>query len=123
MRPSIVILQTDDAAPPSSVNLVRIEPSGIEVPVAPGSTLMKAGVRAGLKWPSVCGGQAQCGVCAVEVLESCEPLPPPSLREQQMLDRISTKPRQGGTIRLACQFAPHTTARVFKPGIRKPAAG
>ncbi|WP_158636624.1 2Fe-2S iron-sulfur cluster-binding protein [Sphingobium baderi] len=101
--------------------VVRVEPAGVDIPVPAGKALMASAQSVGIRWPNVCGGQAQCGVCAVEVLESDMPLPVPSLREQQMLDRLSVKPRHGGTMRLACQLVVPASARVSKPGVRKPA--
>ena len=84
---------------------------------------MEAAKTAGIRWPSLCGGQAQCGVCAVEVLEASAALSDPSLPERQMLARLAAKPRQGGTMRLACQLLPEGELRLLKAGIRAPAAG
>lgn len=94
---------------------------GFDLPVPPGSSLMAAGIAAGIRWPSLCGGTAQCGVCAVEVLESAAALAEPSVAERQMLGRLAARPRQGGTMRLACQWCPAAGARVLKPGVRPPA--
>lgn len=97
-----------------------MEPVGLDVPVPPGMPLMKAAQAIGVRWPNVCGGQAQCGVCTVEVTAGSPP--PPSPREQQMLDRLSIRPRFGGTLRLACQLVPEAPLSVSKPGVRRPAA-
>ena len=43
------------------MRVVRVEPAGVDIPVDDGETLMAAAVRAGYRWPTVCGGQAQCG--------------------------------------------------------------
>jgi hypothetical protein len=55
------------------------------------------------------------------VLESGAPLAEPSLAEGQMLARLAARPRQGGTMRLACQWRPQGHTRVLKPGVRPPA--
>jgi 2Fe-2S ferredoxin len=81
---------------------------------------MSAAQRLGVRWPNVCGGQAQCGVCIVEVTAGTSS--PPLPREQQMLNRTSVKARFGGTLRLACQLVPEEPLTVSKLGVRKPAA-
>jgi len=105
----------------SGSQVVRVEPAGIDLAVLPGTSLMAAAKLAGIRWPSLCGGDAQCGVCAVEVLDSAAALPEPSLAERQMLARLAARPRQGGTMRLACQWCPQAAARVLKAGVRNPA--
>lgn len=116
MRRSTAILPTDGAL---GVAVVRVEPAGIDIPLGPGEPLMAAARRIGIRWPSVCGGVAQCGVCAVEVTAG-EPAAP-ALREQQMLARLPVKPRHGGTMRLACQMTANGGIEVTKLGVRKPA--
>lgn len=109
------------SAGPGETILVRVEPAGLEFPIGgAGMSLMAAAHRAGIRWPNVCGGLAQCGVCVVEVVTADEPLPEPSLREQQMLNRAVIRPQAGGTMRLACQLALKAGARLRKPGVRKP---
>lgn len=81
---------------------------------------MAAAQRAGIRWPNVCGGQAQCGVCAVEIPGETTGVLPPSARERQMLDRLTVKPRSGGTMRLACQLIITEPMELIKPGVRKP---
>ena len=49
---------------------VRVEPSGITLDVRDGETVMAAARRAGYRWPTICGGLADCGACALEVVES-----------------------------------------------------
>lgn len=79
---------------------------------------MAAAQQAGIRWPNVCGGEAQCGVCVVEVVEGASTLPPPALRESQMLGRIVARPRHAGVLRLACQMKCAGAVRVIKPGVR-----
>lgn len=110
----------DEPCPPAQV---RIEPAKVDLTVPPGSTLMAAAQGAGIRWPSLCGGQAQCGVCAVEVLDPSTAQPDPALPERQMLARLAAKPRQGGTMRLACQLHPTGEVLLLKAGVRAPAPG
>ncbi len=102
-----------------SSSLVRIDPAGIAIAVPAGQSLMASAQQAGVRWPNVCGGLAQCGVCVVEVVEGAGTLPPPTLREQQMLDRVSARPRHEGVLRLACQLVNPGSARVVKLGVRR----
>ena len=39
--------------------VIRVEPSGIEINANPDETIMEAAIRAGYKWPTVCGGDGQ----------------------------------------------------------------
>lgn len=103
-----------------NAGLVRVEPAGFEIALAPGEPLMAAAQKAGIRWPTVCNGQAQCGLCAVEVLTAGEAVSAPQPRERQMLSRLTVKPRQGGTMRLACQFTVSGNATVLKLGVRAP---
>ena len=100
---------------------VRLEPLGLTVPVCRGQeTLMQAGRRAGLRWPTVCHGSGICSVCFVKVIETAKPLPAISNSEWQTLQRLPSA-IQGDDLRLACQLfvtAPMTVRRV---GIDPPA--
>ncbi len=101
--------------------VVHVLPAGIDIVTDPGQPLMRAAQAMGIRWPNVCNGQAQCGVCAVEVvlgdLSSC----PPTLREQQMLGRLAQKPLMAGAMRLACQLCPKSALTVQRMGVRAPA--
>jgi ferredoxin len=99
---------------------IVLEPAQYTFGAAEGEALMHAGQRAGLKWPTVCGGNAQCGVCYVELLDSEGIAAPPLLNEEQMLARLTAKPVRSGQIRLACQLRVHGNMRVYRPTIRGP---
>jgi len=119
-------LPSDPAEPPADTGesegavIVNVAPAGVDIAVPAGKSLMAAAQAAGIRWPNVCGGLAQCGVCAVEVIEPHGADPVPSLTELQMLARLAMRPRQGGTMRLACHWRPQAPARVLKPGVRAP---
>ena len=51
---------------------------------------------------SVCGGQARCSTCRVEVIGGEDHCPPPSSLERATLERIGATPG----VRLACQLRP-----------------
>jgi len=95
-------------------NRVRVEPSGIELDVHTNETVMGAATRSGFRWPTVCGGQADCGVCALEVVDAPAPLPPPSALEQARLDSLpETRRYPERHYRLACQLRPPGGAEVL----------
>jgi ferredoxin, 2Fe-2S len=84
---------------------VSIEPLGVRFPVATGENVMAAATRAGLRWPTLCRGNAQCGFCFAEIVASSHDLPPVEAREARAL-KLSPRPREAGEIRLACQLCP-----------------
>ena len=102
---------------------VRVEPSGIVLEAEPGETVMAAALRAGYRWPTVCGGHADCGVCALDVVAAPEPLAAASAEEA---DRIAQLPElrlyPDRTYRLACRIVAVDGLTVRKRGV-VPAAG
>lgn len=94
---------------------VTVKPSGIRFAAELGQTVMAAGVAAGYRWPTICGGNGECLVCHVEVLERSEHLAPPSADEA---DKVSGLGR-GPNIRLACQAAVSGDVVVLKRGVRR----
>jgi 2Fe-2S ferredoxin len=104
------------------VSVVRVEPAGVEFEVKTGESVIQAAWRAGYQWPTTCWAQAECGVCAMEIVEGVELLDPVARLEA---DRIRSLPRRGGgTRRLACQTRVVGAGRVTvrKPGVRERAA-
>ena len=104
----------------SGAALVRIQPAECEISVPSGMPLMKAALAIGIRWPNVCKGQAQCGVCAVEVVEGYLSAIEPRQRELQMLERLTQRPQHGGVMRLACQLQAAGPITVIKLGVRAP---
>lgn len=100
---------------------VRVEPAGLGVTARPGETVMAAAERAGLRWPTVCGGQAECGVCALEVLEAALP---PAAPVGDELDRLATLPERrrhpDRAYRLACRLVAVDGLVVRKQGVVRP---
>ena len=92
---------------------VRVEPSGAVIDVADGETLMAAAHRGGYRWPTVCGGLAQCGVCVVDVVARPDGgLPDPDELEASRLATVPERQlRPDAELRLACQL------RVGGPGL------
>jgi ferredoxin, 2Fe-2S len=102
------------------VVVVRVEPAGIDVAVDDGETLMAAAVRAGYRWPTVCGGQAECGVCVLEVVTPVDLDPPAPLEAARLATVPERALRPDATWRLACQLRVGPPGLVvFKRGVRR----
>jgi 2Fe-2S ferredoxin len=109
------------SAPPSTVSQdghVSVEPGGARFDVRPGESVIQAAWRAGYQWPTTCWGQAECGVCAMEILEGREFLVAPDKVEEARLRSLPR--RDGGNRRLACQtrVVGGGSLTVRKPGVR-----
>ena len=82
-------------------------PSQAEGSARPGETLLALAVRLGVKLRHVCGGNANCTTCRVQVQEGAEGLSPVGEKEQR---RLPDSRLEAGW-RLACQ------ARVLGPAV------
>ena len=99
---------------------VRVEPSGITLDVREGETVMAAARRAGYRWPTICGGLADCGACALEALDGADALPPPTTVEGLRLEALVERRRHPDrTWRLACQLVPTGDLVVRKTGVTR----
>jgi len=78
--------------------VVRFEPSGVEVRVARGTSLIEAARRAGLPVASACGRAAACGRCGMRVLESRGDIQRESDRERI----VKRRNRVDAGLRLSC---------------------
>lgn len=87
---------------------VRFEPSGREVRVLRGTTLLEAARRAGLPIASACGSDGLCGRCGLEILEGGDSLGAESERELRSKLRNRVDPSR----RLACCVLLSADARV-----------
>jgi len=99
---------------------VRVEPSGITLELHDGETVMAGARRVGYRWPTICGGLADCGACALEVLEGGAALPTPTTIESVRLDVLVERRRSPDRVyRLACQLAPTADVVVRKTGVTR----
>jgi 2Fe-2S ferredoxin len=103
-------------------NVVRVEPLGVELVVEDGETVMGAAVRAGYRWPNVCGGNGQCYVCRTEIISRTVEDPPLSSAEKEAVALGRLTGYGGATVRLACQVRPTGDMTLRKPGVRAPGA-
>ena len=93
---------------------ITILPSGLQIEVENGKTLLSAAIENKLCWPHTCGGKAQCGSCAYLIVQGSENLAPASRYEQRQL--IAHKGRQIALnrMRLACQTIVNGDVTVHK---------
>lgn len=81
----------------------RVEyPGGRSVSAEAGMTVLEASRLAGIPHASVCGGRGRCSTCRVRIVQGLERLPPPSVAESRVLQRVGAPPN----VRLACQLRP-----------------
>ncbi|HVW32864.1 MAG TPA: 2Fe-2S iron-sulfur cluster binding domain-containing protein [Acidimicrobiia bacterium] len=99
---------------------VRIEPLGVALSVGDAETVMRAALRAGLRWPNVCGGNGECRVCRLEILDRHAPDPPLTRAEETAAANGSLTGLGGAVVRLACQLVPPADMTVRKAGVRRP---
>jgi ferredoxin, 2Fe-2S len=94
----------------------------VVVVVRAGETLMAAAERLGIRWPTICGGLAQCTACHVLVDAGAERLGPVGAAEDAALGPLRHRyPATGATtVRLACQARPTADVTVRKLGVRPP---
>jgi ferredoxin, 2Fe-2S len=80
---------------------IRFLPSGRELRVAPGTTLLEAARRAGLPIASACGADGVCARCGVRVLAGAASLS----AEDEVEARQKRRNRVDPALRLACRAA------------------
>ncbi len=78
---------------------VRFIPSGREVEVPRGTTLLEAAIAAGLPIARSCGAEGVCAKCGLRIVAGGESLAPASESET----RIATRNRLDADLRLACR--------------------
>ncbi|MEU8900299.1 2Fe-2S iron-sulfur cluster-binding protein [Nocardia sp. NPDC048505] len=107
------------AGAPARRCVVTVRPSGVRFLAAPGQPIMAAGLAAGYRWPTICGGKGDCRVCFVEVLEHPERLSEPKPAERRAITELTaTLGRDPRPVRLACQAAVLGDVVVHKRGVR-----
>ena len=79
--------------------MIRFQPSGRELRVERGTTLLEAARRAGLPVASACGAAGICSRCGVRVLAGAQGLSPETELEARQKQRNRIDP----SLRLACR--------------------
>jgi ferredoxin, 2Fe-2S len=98
---------------------VRVEPSGIELTVADGESIMAAAQRHGYYWPTICKGNAQCNRCVLTVVTD-DGLTPMAPTELNGLRSVRWRDEDDPSERLACQVSVNGSAVVEKRGLVAP---
>ena len=99
---------------------VRVEPSGLDLELHEDESIMVGAHRLGYSWPTICGGEASCKVCVMEVREGADGLSPMENLERAALEEtFRSLERHGVPIRLACQAKASGDVVVFKRGVKK----
>lgn len=86
--------------------VVRFEPAGVEIDVAPGDALIDVCDEHPEARVSLSCRDASCGTCRVTVLQGAAALAPPAQHERELLAALHASP----STRLCCQLrisAPH----------------
>jgi ferredoxin len=96
---------------------VRILPVDVTIVTDPAESVMAAAQRQGLWWPTVCGGDGECGTCWVVVEEGTEHC---SAMEQAERARLAlgmkaNEPRA----RLACQLRVTGPVTISRRSVRR----
>lgn len=81
---------------------VRVLPVDADIDVASGEALMAAARRQGYWWPTICGGDCECGTCWVVVDDGWEHCSPMGEAERARLT-MGVKAKEPRA-RLACQL-------------------
>ena len=85
---------------------VRFLPSGREVTLRPGMTLLDAAHEAELPVGNSCGADGTCGRCGLRIVKGA--LPSPTEREQ----RVATANRLDPGLRLSCMVEPDSDVEI-----------
>ena len=85
---------------------VRFTPSGIEVEISSGTTLLEAALAAELPVGNSCGADGTCGRCGLRLVSG--KLPSPSRREQDVAAANRLEPG----LRLSCMIQPNQDVEI-----------
>jgi ferredoxin, 2Fe-2S len=97
--------------------LVRVEPLGREFDASPNETLMQAANRAGLYWPTICGGNGYCNRCVFTIDPYDESVAPMEKPEREALVRVRWRNGEKPGERLACQVMIVSDVTIYKKGV------
>ena len=95
---------------------VRVLPSQVVLEVHDGETVFQAAARLDVRWPSICHGDCECGVCFMVVQCGAEYLSDKSKIEADRL-ALGLKANDPAA-RLACRTKVDGDATVVRRGVR-----
>ena len=95
---------------------IRVLPADVTFAVGEGEPVFRAARRQGIRWPSICNGDAECGICYMVVEEGGENL---SEKSSVEADRLSLGMKAGEPrARLACRATLDGDVTVLRKGVR-----
>lgn len=95
---------------------IRVLPSDVSFEVADRESVYAAACRHGVRWPSICHGDAECGICYMVVREGSEHLSEKSKQESDRL-ALGLKAKEPRA-RLACRTRLSGDVVVERRGVR-----
>lgn len=95
---------------------IRVLPADVSFDVADDESVFRAAERQGIRWPSVCNGDCECGICYMVVEQGAENM---CVRSQAEADRLAlgmkaNEPRA----RLACRSRLLGDVTVVRRGVK-----
>jgi ferredoxin len=96
---------------------VRVEPSGIELDVPAGVTIMQAARDAGYHWPNQCDMQCRCSNCFFRVVEGASRLSAMGRAERATLLEQRGRRALDQPVRLGCQTSVTGDVVIHKVGV------
>lgn len=105
--------------------LITVLPRNYSFEGSPEKSIMSAAREAGFRWPTICGGNADCGVCFIRLAdEDVDALSPMTEVEKAGLEMVLPRFPQlaPGVLRLACQARPYRPVRMHKLGVKPEAS-
>lgn len=93
-----------------------MSPGDVSFDVDDGETVYASAVRNGIRWPSICHGDAECGICYMVVTEGAHNLTEKSKQESDRL-ALGLKAKEPRA-RLACRTKLNGDAVVERRGVR-----
>ena len=97
---------------------VLIQPSGLELEVPKGTSLMQAARDQGYYWPTQCDMECRCATCFVIVEAGADHLSAMGRAEAATLQEQRGRNALDQPVRLACQVLVHADVVVRKHGVR-----
>ncbi|HJN94060.1 MAG TPA: 2Fe-2S iron-sulfur cluster binding domain-containing protein [Dehalococcoidia bacterium] len=97
---------------------MTIEPSGIEIEVPEGETLMQVARDLGYYWPTACQMEGRCATCFILVQDGAAHLSPMGRSEKEALLNQRGRTALDQPVRLACQTQVYGDVRCRKTGVR-----
>ena len=100
---------------------ITVELSDVVLTCHAGETVMECAARNGYYWPTICGGNGECGACRCEVIGQADNLMPETDREAVLFRAIPRTGPGGFPIRFACCAVVSGPVTVRRKGVTRKA--